>query len=88
MEKSIVENLKMLWRYMQSNRKGVNSVPSTLTYEGTSAESYVLVRICSIFANYFQPTFISLSSNDYNDNELSSSNPEKDITILPIHYYY
>lgn len=38
-EEYVVENLKMFWRYIKLNRKGVNTVPSTLAYEGKLAES-------------------------------------------------
>ncbi|KAL0820084.1 hypothetical protein ABMA28_006029 [Loxostege sticticalis] len=55
-ENSIIENLKMFWTFLKSNKKGTNSLPANLTYEGQSASSGE--KICELFASYFQSTFL------------------------------
>ncbi|KAL0822801.1 hypothetical protein ABMA28_004807 [Loxostege sticticalis] len=60
-EESIIENPKMFWSFIKSNKQGANSLPANLEYEGQSSDSGE--KICELFASYFKSTFLSPSSN-------------------------
>lgn len=88
-ENSIVQNPKLFWTYIKSNKKGPNSLPPTLSYEGQTADTSE--SICNIFAIYFQSTFLSPSSHIHSHstttinhlNSHNSTNAIGDIEIDP-----
>lgn len=59
-EDSISTNPKIFWSYVKSLSKTSHGLPSTMNYEGTSADKGE--EVCNLFASYFQSTFL-LSNN-------------------------
>lgn len=60
-EESIVKAPKMFWSFIKSTRNGSNTLPSSLSYGGQSAESGE--DACLLFATYFQSTFLPPSTD-------------------------
>ncbi|KAF9416514.1 hypothetical protein HW555_006181, partial [Spodoptera exigua] len=58
-EKAIIKNPKMFWSFIKSNKKGPNSLPSSMAFEGRSCVTGE--EICDAFAMYFQSNFLATS---------------------------
>lgn len=59
-EDAIVKNPKLFWSFIKSSKNNPNTIPSSLSYDGQTADSGE--DICRLFATYFQSNFLSSSS--------------------------
>ncbi|PZC78268.1 hypothetical protein B5X24_HaOG202340 [Helicoverpa armigera] len=49
----------MFWSFIKSNKKGPNTLPSSMAFEGRSCSTGE--EICDAFATYFQSNFLATS---------------------------